>query len=459
MLGKLPHRSLQTLAKKYGPIMSIKLGQVSTIVVSSPEAAELFLKTHDTVFASRPKTQASEYMSYGSKGMVFSEYGPYWRNVKKLCTTQLLSASKVEMFAPLRREELGLFVKSLEKAAASRDVVNVSEQVGELISNIVYKMILGSNNDDRFDLKGLTQEVLHLCGVFNMADYIPWADFFDLQGLKGKFMKTIKAFDQVFEQIIKDHEYPFGSNKKSVYSEDFVDILLSFMHQPMNKHEQKHVIDRTNIKAIILDMIAGAFDTSAVVIEWAMSELVRHPRVMKRLQEELNNVVGTNKQVEESDLTKLPYLNMVVKETLRLYPVGPLLVPRESLQDITINGYYIKKKSRILINAWAIGRDSKVWSDNAEIFYPERFVNKNIDIRGHDFQLIPFGSGRRGCPGIQLGLTTVGLVLAQLVHCFNWELPFGMSPNDLDMTEKFGLSLPRNTHLLAIPTYRLFNKD
>nr|KYP70467.1 Cytochrome P450 71A1 [Cajanus cajan] len=229
------------------------------------------------------------------------------------------------------------------------------------------------------------------------------------------------------------------------------------MHQPMDHHEQKHFIDRTNIKAILMDMFAASFDTSAVAIEWAMSELLRHPRVMKKLQDELTNVVGINRVVEESDLTKLSYLNMVVKETLRLYPVGPLLIPRESLEDITINGYFIKKKSRILINAWTIGRDPKVWSDNAEIFYPERFVNNDIDIRGHDFQLIPFGSGRRGCPGIQLGLITFSLVLAQLVHCFNWELPSGISPNDLDMTEKFGLSLPRSNHLLAVPSYRLLN--
>nr|KYP40177.1 Cytochrome P450 71D10 [Cajanus cajan] len=457
LLGKLPHRALQDLAKKYGPIMSIKLGQVPTIVVSSPEAAELFLKTHDTVFASRPKTQASEYMSYGTKGIAFTEYGPYWRNVRKLCTTQLLTASKVEMFAPQRREELGLLVKSLEKAAAKGDLVNVSEKVEELIANVASKMILGHSKDHRFDVPGLVNGYLHLLGLFNVADYVPWVGIFDLQGLKEKFKKTSKAFDQVFDEIIEEHEDPSYKDKRNVHSKYFVDILLSLMHQPMDHHEQKHFIDRTNIKAILMDMFAASFDTSAVAIEWAMSELLRHPRVMKKLQDELTNVVGINRVVEESDLTKLSYLNMVVKETLRLYPVGPLLIPRESLEDITINGYFIKKKSRILINAWTIGRDPKVWSDNAEIFYPERFVNNDIDIRGHDFQLIPFGSGRRGCPGIQLGLITFSLVLAQLVHCFNWELPSGISPNDLDMTEKFGLSLPRSNHLLAVPSYRLLN--
>ncbi|WVZ07615.1 hypothetical protein V8G54_020961 [Vigna mungo] len=135
-------------------------------------------------------------------------------------------------------------------------------------------------------------------------------------------------------------------------------------------------------------------------------------------------------------------------ETLRLYPVAPLLVPRECREDVTIDGYCIKKKSRVIVNAWALGRDSKVWSDNAEEFCPERFSNSNVDIKGFDFRLIPFGSGRRRCPRIHLGLTTAKIVLAQLVHCFNWELP-------LDMTEKFGLTMPRSKHLLVVPTYRL----
>ncbi|XP_061342116.1 cytochrome P450 CYP736A12-like isoform X2 [Gastrolobium bilobum] len=456
MLGNLPHRTLQALARKYGPIMSLKLGHVPTIVVSSPETAELFLKTHDTVFASRPKIQASEYMFYGGKGLGLAQYGSYWRNMRKLCTLQLLSASKVEMFAPLRSEELGQFLRSLEKASASREVVDISELVGELIANITYKMVLGCNKDDRFDLKGLIGEAMKLAGTFNLADFLPWLSIFDLQGLASRMKKTSKVFDQVVEQIITDHEHPSDNEKKDPHDKDFVDIFLSLMHQSMDnpQDEQKQVIDRTNIKAIILDMIGGALDSSTAAIEWALSELLRHPRVMKRLQHELENVVGLNKQVVETDLEKLPYLNMVVKETLRLYPPGPLLAPRECLKDVVIDGYYIKKKTRIIINAWAIGRDPKVWSHNADVFYPERFVNSNVDLRGQDFQLIPFGSGRRGCPGILLGLTTIRLVLAQLVHCFSWELPLGLPSDNLDMTERFGLSMPRNEHLLAVPTYR-----
>ena len=266
--------------------------------------------------------------------------------------------------------------------------------------------------------------------------------------------KVSRALDVVFENIIEEHEQiPNGQQDRQ---RDFIDVLLSLMNQPMNPHdEQVYIIDRTNIKAIIVDMITGTYDTSTTGIEWTFSELLRHPRVMKHVQEELERVIGMNRMVEETDLANLTYLDMVVKESFRLHPIAPLLTPRESMEDIEINGYYIPKKSRLMINFWAIGRDPNVWSDNVEEFYPERFLNSNIDLRGRDFQLLPFGSGRRGCPGIQLGVINVKYVLAQLLHCFDWVLPSGMFSNDLDMSEKFGQAVSRVKDLLAMPTYRL----
>nr|AWJ96882.1 cytochrome P450 736A187 [Trifolium nigrescens subsp. petrisavii] len=448
LLGKLPHRSVHNLSQKYGPIMSLKLGQVPTIVISSPELAEQILKTHDSVFASRPLTQASKYICYDSKGLIFSEYSSYWRNMTKLCTLELLSVVKVQSFAPLRSEEVGLFVKSLEKSAASREVVNVTEKVGTLVENIVHKMIWGRSNDDKFDIRRLVHEVLHLMGVFDLGDYLPW-------GLVRRYKKAHKEFDDMLEQIIKDHEASSHlSDQKSGQSVDLVDTLLSHMH----KSKDKTVINQTNLKAILLDIILGSIDTTIMTVDWTMAELLRHPKVMKKLQDELKNVVGMRRLVEEADIPKLPYLNMVVKETFRLYPPAPFLVPRESAEDITINGYFIAKKSRVLVNSWTLGRDPKVWSDNAEEYYPERFDNTGIDPQGLQFQFLPFGSGRRRCPGMQLGLTTVPFILAQIVHCFNWELPLGISAHDLDMTEEFGLTTPRVQKLLAIPTYRLINE-
>ncbi|CAN6584935.1 unnamed protein product [Malus baccata var. baccata] len=436
MLGNLPHRNLQNLAKKYGPIMSMRLGNKTTIVVSSPKAAEQFLKTHNTIFASRPQVQASKYMSYDTKAMAFSEYGPYWRHVRKLCTLQLLSPSRIEAFAPLRREEVGLLVQSLKVATEAGEVVDLSEKVGELVVGITYRMVLGRKNNDMFDLKGIIEEVMFLSGAFNIGDYVPFLIPLDLQGcypsslitkngLTKRMKRISKTVDQLFEKIIQDHEQVSRSEQvQGNHHKDFVDVLLSLIHQPLNPNDEEvYMFERTNAKAILLDMISGSLDTSATAIVWTLAELLRHPKVMKHLQKELQSVVGMDRMVEESDLPKLDYLSMVVKESFRLHPVGPLLVPHQSMEDVI-----------------TIGRDPNVWSDNVKEFYPERFMNSNVDLQGHDFQLIPFGSGRRGCPAMQLGLTTVRLALGNLT---------------LDMTEKFGLSLSKAEHLLAMPTHRL----
>ncbi|KDP20096.1 hypothetical protein JCGZ_05865 [Jatropha curcas] len=454
MLGNLPHQTLYNLAKLHGPIMSLRLGYVQTIVVSSANAAKLFLKTHDAVFGSRPKLRASRYMSYGTKGMAFTEYGPYWRSVRKLCTVQLLSASKIEYFAPIRKEELGFYVESLKRAAAARKVVDFSVGVGDMIQNIACRMVFGEVNNHELDLKALVKEALLLAGAFNIADYIPFLGPIDLQGLTKRMKAFSKAMDKVLERIIDEHEKEAYWEKKQ--KSDFIDVLLSLMNQPMvTSHDNAlSTIDRTHIKAISIDMIIGSFDTSATTIEWTLSELLRHPHAMKCLQDELQSVVGMDNMVEEKHLSKLPYLDMVIKESLRLHPIAPLLVPREAMEDVMVDGYYIPKKSRVIVNAWAIGRDPDAWSDT-EKFLPERFIDMNIDLRGQDFQLIPFGSGRRGCPGIQLGLTIIKIIIAQLVHCFDWELPNGLLPGELDMNEKFGLSLPRANHLLVVPKYRL----
>jgi cytochrome P450 len=435
--------------------MSLRLGSRLTIVVSSPQAAELFLKTHDSVFASRPKVQSAEIFFYGVKGMALTPYGAYWRSVRKFCTLQLLNPAKIDELAGMRRGELDLLVESLKKAALARQAVDVSEKIITLVEDVVYKMLFGNIKTGNFDIKGCIVEYMHLAGAFNLSDYIPFLRPFDLQGLTKRMKATARTIDEILEVIVDEHEQKAKTGVQK-HEMDFIDVMLSQKNKSTDKHdESSYIIDRTNIKAVVLDMIAGTLDTSYTAIEWILSELIRNPRVTKKLQEELKTFIGDREKVEEPDLHKFKYLDMVVKETLRLHPVAPLLVPHESLNDIVIEGFHIPKESRIFINTWAIGRDPKIWSENAEDFYPERFMSKNIDLRGKDFELLPFGSGRRGCPGMYLGLIHIRLVVAQLVHCFDWDLPNVLSVGELDMTEKFGVTLPRANHLLAVPTYRL----
>jgi len=199
-------------------------------------------------------------------------------------------------------------------------------------------------------------------------------------------------------------------------------------------------------------MFSAGTDTISTLLEWSMTELLRHPNIMNKLQEEARSVAGNRTHITEDDLGNMKYLQAVVKETLRLHPPIPLLVPRENKQDMTLKGYHIKAGTRVIINAWAIARDPTYW-DQPEEFKPERFLNSSIDVKGNDFHLIPFGAGRRGCPGIVYAMVANELVLANLVHQFNWELPGGDAGLEtLDMSETFGLTMHRKTPLLAVAT-------
>ncbi|CAH1449705.1 unnamed protein product [Lactuca virosa] len=455
LTGNLPHRALHKLSQKYGPIMSIRLGSIQFVIVSSPEAAKLFLGTHDVVFASRPNIQATKYFAYSGKGLTFTEYGSYWRNVRKFCTLELLSAKKINSFAGIRREEIRLMLEEIRIASVGRKVVNLSETVGALIEGMTCRMIFGKKNDDKFLFKSVMDESMEAIGIFNLADYVPMLAPFDLQGLTKRFKLLSKELDEILETLINEHEEHILIKSQSHEEMDFIDILLSLKHRYSNTHDGlSFTIDRSGMKCILVDLIAGSIDTIKTSVEWILAALIKHPRVMKKLQQELKVVIGDKHVVEETDLPNLSYLHMVVKETLRLYPIAPLLVPHQSMEDIVINGYNIPKNTRLLVNYWAFGRDSKVWSENWEEFLPERFLDTEVDFRGHDYQLIQFGIGRRGCPGMNLGLLNTGLVVSNMVHFFDWELPSGMSSSDLDMKEKFGLTTPRAKPLLANPIYQ-----
>ncbi|PHT80844.1 Cytochrome [Capsicum annuum] len=453
MIGKNVHQDLHKIAKRYGPIMSMRFGVVPIIVASSPHAAEQFLKNHDLVFASRPDNKAAQFIAYNQRNITFGKYGPYWRNIRKLCTLELLSTLKINSFQAMRKQEVTNFVTFINQAASNGVEVDVSAKLASLNANMACLMVFGKKYvDDEFDERGfkdVIQETLILAATPNIGEFIPFLDVFDLQGLTRRMKKLAKIFDDFFERVIDEHVH---DSKEEKQTKDIVDTMMNIMQSGKAEFE----FDRRNVKAIMLDLLIASMDTSSTAIDWIFSELIRHPKVMKKLQNELNEVVGMNRMVEESDLEKLVYLDMVIKEGFRIHPIAPLLVPHESIEDCTIDGFDIPKGTRILVNTWAIGRDPEIWPE-PEKFMPERFVGSNIDLRGRDFQLLPFGSGRRSCLGLQLGLTIVRLVLAQLVHCFDWELPNDMKPNDLDMTEKFGLVMARAQHLRAIPTHRLEN--
>ncbi|KAG9131575.1 hypothetical protein Leryth_015133 [Lithospermum erythrorhizon] len=385
-------------------------------------------------FAGRPHHKASRVMCYGQSNISFGQYGPYWRNMQ-LCAG-LLSQVKINSYQAMRTEQIGLTLSSLRDNAVKNDVhgVNLSAKIGSLSADMICLMVFGKKfNQTDIDPRGfkaLIQEILQIAVASNLGDYFPYLNFLDFQGSIRRMKELAQILDVFLEQIIEEclHQKDVSTTKKA---RSFVDIMMSIQESRNGDFQ----FERHQLKSVLLDMFVGGTDTSGTAIEWTLSELLRHPQVMKNLQKELEEFVGMNRMVEESDLEKLEYLDMVIKESLRLHPPGPLLIPHESLQDCTVDGFHIPNKSRIIVNIWAIGRDPKVWPE-PEKFDPERFV------------------GSRSCPGMQLGLVTVRIVVAQLVHCFDWELPNGLQPSDVDMEEEFGLAMGRAKPLMAIPTYR-----
>ncbi|KAJ9140243.1 hypothetical protein P3X46_030915 [Hevea brasiliensis] len=459
-LGLYPHRSLRSLAQCYGPLMQLRFGSIPVLVASSADVAREIMKTHDLTFSNRPKFNIADKLLYGGQDVSTAPYGEYWRQMRSICVLQLLSTKRVQSFRSVREEEIAIFAKKIKESAYLSSPVNLSETFASLTNDIVCRVALGrkySEGKSGKKFKELLGEFMELLGTFTVGDFIPWLGWVNgINGFDAKVEKISKEFDTFLDEVVEEHmdtaKRRSNANHRNVESEDkknFVDVLLKLQEDNMAGFSMTKV----NIKALILDMFAAGTDTTYTVLEWAMSELLRHPRVMKEVQNEVRRIGNGKAQITEGDLDQMNFLKAVIKETLRLYPPIPLLVPRVSTQDVKIKGYDVVAGSTVFTNAWAIGRDPKRW-DQPEEFRPERFLNSSIDFKGHDFELIPFGGGRRGCPGILFAMTTNELVLANLVNQFNWALPGGASGKDLDMTECPGLTIHRKFPLLAIATPR-----
>ncbi|XP_074589300.1 cytochrome P450 71A1-like [Curcuma longa] len=454
LTGSLPHRILQELSTKHGPVMLLHLGCVPTVVVSSPATAEEVLKSSDVTFASRPHTSMTHRLIYGSQGMIFGKYGEQWRQLRRIVTVHLLSHARVLSFRPARQAEVALLVADIGSAAAASRPVNVSDVIIGFTSNFICRVAFGRTYSEEKGggnkVSKLFEDLTALLVAFPLRDHIPWLGWLDrLNGLDYKVKKVALEFDTFIERVIREHINMRNSNERIHKNVDLVDILLS-----LGDVDSSVSLSQENIKGLILDIFSAGTDTTFATIEWVMTELMRHPNAMRRVQEEIRGVVGEAKEeiiIGEEKLVEMKYLRAVIMEALRLHPVIPLLLPREASVDTQLQGYHIPKGTRVLINAWALARDPKLW-DKAEEFCPERFWNStsDFDFKGKDFRYLPFGAGRRGCPGIGFAELTVEIVLATLLLHFNWELPDGMRAEELDADEGHGISLHRKSKLVLV---------
>ncbi|XP_058744439.1 cytochrome P450 736A117-like [Vicia villosa] len=450
-LGKFPHRTFLSLAKKYGPVMQIHLGSVPCLLISSSEAAREVMRTHDHHFADRPQKNNYKILIYDCKDVSTAPYGDYWRQLRSISVLHLLSAKRVQSLRSVRAEEIGLMMEKIKHCSSTSEPVNLSQLIASTVNDIVCRVALGRkySGEEGKGFKKLFREFTNLLGMFIVGDYVPWLDWVThVSGTYGRARRVAKRFDDLLEDVVEDHIKSYkeaNDDQGEENHKDFVDVLLWIQRT----EALGFPIDRIVIKALLLDMFIGGTGTTASLLDWEMSELIKNPHMMKKLKEEVKTAANGKTQIAEEDLVNMKYLKAVVKETLRLHPPSPLLIPRVSKEETEFNGYHIKAGTQVIVNIWAIARDPANW-DEPEAFKPERFLDNTIDVKGNDFTLIPFGSGRRGCPGVVYALAVNEIILANLVHQFDWEIPGGYET--LDMAQSTGFLAHKNTPIIALAT-------
>ncbi|XP_010455670.1 PREDICTED: flavonoid 3'-monooxygenase-like [Camelina sativa] len=465
IVGNLPfldpnlHTYFTNLAQSHGPIYKLNLGSKLTVVVNTPALAREILKDQDINFSNHDVPLTARTLTYGGLDLVWLPYGAEWRILRKVCVLKLLSRKTLDSFYELRRKEIRERTRYLYQKGQEESPVNVGEQIFLTMMNLTMNMLWGGSvkaeemESVGTEFKGVISEITRLLGEPNISDFFPMLARFDLQGLVKKMHVCAREVDAILDRAIEQMQRLRSRDGDDGECKDFLQHLMKLKEQ---EADSEVPITVNHVKAVLMDMVVGGTDTSTNTIEFAMAELIRSPELMKRAQQELEEVVGKDNIVEESHIARLPYVVAIMKETLRLYPTIPLLVPHRPTETAVVGGYTVPKNTKIFINAWSIQRDPNVWENPTE-FRPERFLDdKSCDFNGTDYRFLPFGSGRRICAGIALAERMVLYTLATLVHSFEWKIPEG---HVLDLEEKFGIVLKLKTPLVALPVPRLSNSN
>ncbi|XP_061370594.1 cytochrome P450 705A12-like [Gastrolobium bilobum] len=459
------HKSFQTLSSKHGPLLHLNLGPSRRLLLvsSAATAADIF-KTHDLAFSSRPAFAFAEKLPYGNSGFITAPYGPYWRFMKKLFVTELMSSRQMERSKTIRAQEIELLLKRVFENARSNAALDLGSEFMKFTNNVTCRMAMSTRCSEKFEdaerIRKLVKESFELAAKLCFGDVLgPFKELsFWVYGKKATDLSM--RYDELLEKLLKEHEERrlVGGNGGDEIERDLMDILLDVYHGACAEYK----ITRTHIKAFFLDLFIGGTDTSAEAMQWTMAELLNHPEAFKKVRNEIELVTGNVRLVEESDIPNLPYLQAVVKETLRLYPPAPVAT-RECRQDCKINGYDVPAKTAVAINLYAIMRDKDSWDDPNE-FHPERFLvslkeqedddpsdHQNDATKRMNFNFVPFGAGRRGCPGTTLAFNMINTVVAAMVQCFDWKIGEDGKGEKVDMQSGSGMSLSMVHPLICLP--------
>ncbi|XP_059276092.1 probable (S)-N-methylcoclaurine 3'-hydroxylase isozyme 2 [Lycium ferocissimum] len=446
-MGKMPHITLTNYAKTYGPLMSLKLGTQLLVVGSSPSVAIEILKTHDRILSGRhvPNAVPSKRSELDKISIGWSsECNNGWRYLRTLCRTELFSGKVLESQACLREKKVMELVEFLRSKEGQ--VVNLGELVFATVFNMLSNVLISKDmvnlekeTEEDGGMRSLARGIMEVGAAPNISDFYPILSKFDLQGLQKKYIDLMTEIRSKWEPILEERRNSKESGSPS--QQDFLETLLD------------NGFTNDSICQLFLELFVAGGDTSTSTIEWAMAELIKNVESMKKVQDELEIKLGESDYPKESQLLHMSYLQACVKETLRLHPPGPLLLPHRAIETCQVMSFTIPKNTQILVNVWAIARDPSIWEE-PEMFRPQRFLSSDTDFKGNDFEFLPFGAGRRICPGLPLAATKIPFVLASLVHFFDWELPHGKCLVELDMHEKFGVTLQKKEPLLLIPKPR-----
>ncbi|CAM0907785.1 unnamed protein product [Alopecurus aequalis] len=441
------HRALGSLAAAHGPVLLLRFGSRRVLHVADPAAAEECLSTHDVVFANRPQLPSARHLSNGYTTLGSSSYGPNWRNLRRIATVEVLSAHSLLRSSPVRAAEVRDTARRLFADAGGADGASessparadVKARAFELALNVVARMIAGKRyyggggeeSEEAARFREMVREYFAMHGASNLQDFLPVLGMVDIGGAKRRAVRLSAKRNEWAQRLIDEHRAADDERRRSRGRTMVGDLL------DMQASEPEAYSDKV-IRALCLSILQTGTDTSSGTIEWGMAELLNHPATMSKARAELDEVVGMGRLLEEADLPNLPYLQCIITETLRLHPIAPLLAPHESSTDCTVAGYDIPAGTMLLVNVHAMHRDARLWEE------PTRFMPERFEVgKGEGKWMLPFGMGRRRCPGEAVGVKTVSLTLGTLVQCFEWSR---VSEEEVDMAEGSGLTMP-----MAVP--------
>ncbi|CAI0413808.1 unnamed protein product [Linum tenue] len=464
MVGYLPflhsdslHRQFADLAEAHGPIYKLKAANKPMIVVSSPALAKEVIQAHKSTFSTRLAPVVAKIFSYDGNEVAMLPYGPDWAAMRKVLAREVISNQALDACRALREGAVLAGIRMREIRAG--EATGVFDAAMKVVVDSTLAMLWGGGEegggaapDFAAEYREATREMTELLGRANVSDVIPLLARFDLQGIQREAAEVAERFDGIITSVVQRRLKDLSSGK-SVPSKDLLQILLEIQ----SREDSLIASSSLHFKAMIQDIASGGTESIAILLEWAMTELLSNKEAMTKIQQELDLIVGPNNFVEQRHLKELNYLNAVVKETCRLH-LG--LTPRLAGQPCTIGGYHIPKGAAVFVNTWAIHRDPQNWAEPLQ-FRPERFLDScedgpRFDFMGSSFQFLPFGSGRRVCVGLNLAERLMKYVLASMLHSFEWKLPDG--EEKLDFSDKLGVVAKKVKPLVAIPFPRRLGK-